>query len=284
MYAAKRDYAEKIVSGWIYPIKEGLAAQFGIYVVNDGLLPITGVATVDVRRWSDAAIVAHYDTAYRTQALGAAPVWTTTVGALLNASCAPTDCFVCLTATWSDGAHDGVITNVVYPTSLKAVELPMPAVTVLMGLGDPQVDCPWKVSADTGDSPDGANLFTTSLATGVRRGSAATVTQACSSTYASLEQPLLDSIMDDFPLASAAARVSRALPPRTAFALTVQVNATSPYTWLETHIAGRWSDNGVFVVGGTQANLTFTAEEPVDPQQFLSSLHIRTLYATYHRP
>ena len=263
MYAAKRDCAPRLISGYVYPWHNGTAAQFGVYAVNDGLAAIDGRLTVDVRRWADSSLVAQYNQSYHADALQAVRVWVTTVGALLNASCAPVECYAVLTATWSNGTQQGVMCNVVYLTSLKDVDLPKPAISIAV------------VSASVHQQPSSTS------APAHRHGRAAEESSDTSPTAVSMAcDPASNA---DVPCAGLTSQVAPGQQVGR-IELTVGASVTSPWTWLETAVAGRWSDNALFLVGGEQRQVSFTADEPFDSAQFLATVRVRDVWSTYHRP
>ena len=264
MHAAKRDYTEKLVSGYVYPIVNGSRAQFGVYVVNDGRMPINGLLSVDVRRWSDSTRLLQHNMTYAAQELGATRLWVITVGALLNGTCQPRDCYVTLTATWSDGVGDGVMRSVVYLTHLVEVDLPKPVFVISVALEGPAPH----PSTHPSHSPHHARHSLTVNGGGLLLGGELAAEAGCDDAY---------------PLAALAAKV-RGGKMVTEVVVSVFAAQTSPFTWLETAVSGRWSDNGLLLVGKEGVNLTFTADEPVDPAVFLVTLTVRSVFCTYNRP
>ena len=261
MYAAKGDYADKIVSGYVWPLLNGTRAQFGVYIVNDGQLPISGLLTADVRRWSDSARVVRHNLTYKAQALGATRLWVTTVEALLNGTCQPRECYVTLTATWDDGGKQGVMHNVVYLTHLPQVELARPTFVVsLVSAGPLSIHSSRATHHQRHPiAADGSN--------GLAHDARLEVQVGCDEPY---------------PLAPLAAQVMGNQPVRE-LVLQLRASQTSPFTWVETAMPGRWSDNGLLIVGGTAVNLTFTADEPVDQAALLMTTTLRAVYCTYNR-
>lgn len=128
-YAAKRSYSPLLVSGYVYPIQDGLQAQFGVYIVSDQLDEINGTLIIHLCRWSDGSILNNISVPFNLSSLMSQRIYVTTVAQLIDQICQDTtDCFAHLSVV--DSHQRLIVANVVYLTSLIHVQLNQPIINI----------------------------------------------------------------------------------------------------------------------------------------------------------
>lgn len=244
--AVKRAFAPAIVTGHLNSTQKG--DTLSVYIVSDLQLPLAAQWAIELRQWSDGAVVHTVSGSSDVLKHYSKLVWKGLLDDVIANHCSRIDCFLRLSANVSTDQCNQPAAQLEWFLFLA----PLTNVTLL----DPNL--------------------TVSFITTTSTSSTTPPSTAADWDHCSLLRTTLPS-----SLPSAGKRRADGLVA--SVWVSVSTVAVAAYVWLETSIGGRWSDNSMVVLPGRDRLIEFIGYEPFDADTLVDSLQIRSIRDTYTR-
>ena len=240
--AVKRAFAPVIITGHLNTTDKG--DTLSVYVVSDLQMPLSVQWAIEVRQWSDGAVVDTVRGSSDVPKHYSKQVWKGMVDDVLGGQCDRIRCFVRLA------------------TNVSSVEC-----------SQPSAELEWFLFLAPLSNVTllGPHLAVNLVAT--------TIASSSSPSFTASNWDRCSLLLSPSPPTDNQHTVGLA----TSVWVNVSTTAVAAYVWLETTIPGRWSDNSMVILPGRERLVEFIAYEPFDSDGFVEQLQVRSIRDTYTR-